>query len=202
MPKKTNSGSFYASNEAKKMAAFKRKKDALVRPLIKIFVRLGVTPNMISYLGLIAAFGFLIFAEHAKIALILLCTHLIFDGLDGPLARYTKKISEKGAFTDAGCDLAGFLFITVGLTKIGLLNEILTTFLIFLYTLTVFFIVIKRHLKTKIPAWIPRPRLYIFGAYFIYVFTNLNLINGVALIAVAVMVIDNVWSFVRVRGKL
>lgn len=201
MPKAIHGG-FYGKKEAEKIAKFKAKKDALVRPLIRFFVGVGITSDMVSYLGLIAALGFLIFAPYQKIALLLLCVHLIFDGLDGPLARYTKKASEKGAFIDAACDLAGFMFVTTGLTRIGLLNELLTTFLVFLYTLVVLFIFIKHLLEVKIPDWIPRPRLYIFGAYFLYIFTNLNLINGIALIAVTVMIIDNIWSFAKIREKL
>ncbi len=79
--------------------------------------RLGITPNMMTMLGLVGNIigaWFLARGEMLTGGLfILICTP--FDALDGTMARLRGEVSEFGAFVDAVSDRYSELFILGGL---------------------------------------------------------------------------------------
>lgn len=70
----------------------------VLSPLLKLFSSVGFTPNQLSIIGFIIGTVSVVFVllQKIEIALILLLITLIFDGLDGALARYAQLESGLG----------------------------------------------------------------------------------------------------------
>ena len=82
-------------------------------PFIKVCIKLGIKPNVLSFVGLlIVIIGCYLFLNDINTtgALIIFIGSAI-DGLDGPLARTTNLISKRGALLDSFIDRIGELFI-------------------------------------------------------------------------------------------
>lgn len=89
--------------------------------LVPLCVRLGVTPNAVSLLGMgcgILAGLCYHYYHHIVFALagftLMLAWH-VMDGADGQLARVTKTYSELGKVLDGICDYVTFTAVYVGL---------------------------------------------------------------------------------------
>jgi CDP-diacylglycerol---glycerol-3-phosphate 3-phosphatidyltransferase len=95
-----------------------RKKAApILKPIARVLGRIGVTPTMVTVLGLPTTI-----AGAALIANGLLweggftaAFGVLLDALDGPLARYKGTSSDRGAFIDTMSDRFGEVAVWVGL---------------------------------------------------------------------------------------
>jgi CDP-diacylglycerol--glycerol-3-phosphate 3-phosphatidyltransferase len=95
-----------------------RKKAApILKPIARVLGRIGVTPTMVTVLGLATTI-----AGAALIANGLLweggftaAFGVLLDALDGPLARYKGTSSDRGAFIDTMSDRFGEVAVWVGL---------------------------------------------------------------------------------------
>ena len=112
---------------------------SILRPIsyypTKIFIKLGFTPNGITYLNYILVFYaiylFLTINESLiYFAVVLLFFWQLLDIIDGNIARYQKKTSKKGAFIDhmLGIILLSILYPTLGLRCF---NDEVNFFLVF-----------------------------------------------------------------------
>ena len=75
-------------------------------PLARIFERLGLTPNMLTLIGLALNTVVAVVLARGSVALggVLLLFASAFDALDGTLARVTGRQSRFGAFFDSTID--------------------------------------------------------------------------------------------------
>ena len=87
---------------------------AVVKPLAK----LKVTPNLLTFAGLVSAIALWQFAD-SWIAAIFLVLSLFFDGIDGSLAIVSRATSKFGAFTDSFVDRLSEIFWALALYKLG-----------------------------------------------------------------------------------
>ncbi len=87
---------------------------ALSTPL----VRLKVSPNSLSLLGVIASIFTYTEANHYY-AIAILALSLVSDGIDGTVAILSGKASKRGAMVDAICDRIGETFWALALYKLG-----------------------------------------------------------------------------------
>jgi len=89
----------------------------IVDPLGRFFLRLGITPNMMTSLGLLGNFLGAYFISQGKLALggwlVLIMTPI--DALDGTMARLRGDSSDFGAFVDSVSDRYAELAILGGL---------------------------------------------------------------------------------------
>ena len=92
---------------------FKSASEKFAVPFIKICIKLGIKPNVLSFVGLLTViFGCYLFLNDIKTTgAIIIFIGSAIDGLDGPLARSTNMISKKGALLDSFIDRIGELFI-------------------------------------------------------------------------------------------
>ena len=83
----------------------------------RFFVRLGVTPNQLTLVGLFlqAVVAAVIAAGWLQLAGLLLILFSIFDAFDGTVARLTGKVSRFGAFFDSTLDRYAEAFVLFGL---------------------------------------------------------------------------------------
>ena len=87
---------------------------ALARPI----VRLRISPNLLSLLGVIAAIFTYVEARHDYCAAILIFS-LLCDGLDGTVAILSDKASKRGAMVDAIADRIGETFWALAFYTLG-----------------------------------------------------------------------------------
>jgi CDP-diacylglycerol---glycerol-3-phosphate 3-phosphatidyltransferase len=89
----------------------------LLDPLGAFFNRIGITPNMMTMLGLLGNIIGAWFLSQGNMLLggvfVLICTP--FDALDGTMARLRGEANEFGAFVDSVTDRYSELFILGGL---------------------------------------------------------------------------------------
>jgi CDP-diacylglycerol--glycerol-3-phosphate 3-phosphatidyltransferase len=93
----------------------------LAEPLARLapwLVQLGLTPNMLTYLGfsLAVVTAVTLGAGYLRWGGILLVVAALFDTLDGAVARETGKVSSYGAFLDSTLDRYSESVIFLGLT--------------------------------------------------------------------------------------
>ena len=88
-----------------------------VAPVGRILVDLGVTPNQITYAGLILSLASGIFIYRSSLGLGLLFFVLggCCDFLDGAVARAGRTMSRLGSFLDSTLDRYAEMFVYVGL---------------------------------------------------------------------------------------
>jgi len=98
-------------------------------PVSKALVKIRVTPNALTILGLV--FGILLYMNSNAIwAPLILVISLICDGVDGSLAIITRQSSKWGAMLDSVVDRVSEVFWVLALYSLGVDSKILITVLI------------------------------------------------------------------------
>ena len=91
----------------------KEHSEKFASPFIKFCILIGIKPNVLSIIGLlVVTLGcYLLFIDLKTLGAIVIFLGSAIDGLDGPLARKTNTMSDKGALIDSFIDRIGELFI-------------------------------------------------------------------------------------------
>ncbi len=86
-------------------------------PVAAFFLKLGLTPNMVTILGLILSIAAAVFAGMGKflVAGLILLVGAPFDAVDGAMARQLGKPTRFGGFFDSVIDRYSELFMMGGL---------------------------------------------------------------------------------------
>lgn len=89
----------------------------IIDPLAKFFSAIGITPNMMTILGLAGNFVGAYYVSQGKMTLggVFMLVSTPFDALDGAMARLRGDANEWGAFVDSVTDRYGELAILGGL---------------------------------------------------------------------------------------
>jgi archaetidylinositol phosphate synthase len=89
----------------------------LLRPLARLCIRAGLTPNGISVVAFLAsvAAGFAFFSGNVPAATALVAVNALFDALDGVMAREMELASTRGDFLDHVLDRYADIFIITGI---------------------------------------------------------------------------------------
>ena len=98
--------------EARKVVAYR-----LSQPLVRLLARTGITPNALTWFGLLLSFGAaaLIALGQPFIAGFVVLISGLFDMLDGALARFIDKSTKFGGILDSILDRLGEAAILLGL---------------------------------------------------------------------------------------
>lgn len=95
----------------------KSRVDKLLHPVATKLISLGFRPNTLTLLNLICGSfaGMLFFFHQIILACIFTLLSLLFDGLDGTVARMLKTSSERGEIFDRVCDryVMGIIFLGI-----------------------------------------------------------------------------------------
>ena len=91
----------------------KEQSEKFASPFIRFCIFIGIKPNVLSIIGLlVVTLGcYLLFIDLKTLGAIVIFLGSAIDGLDGPLARKTNTMSDKGALIDSFIDRIGELFI-------------------------------------------------------------------------------------------
>ncbi|MEI6092092.1 MAG: CDP-alcohol phosphatidyltransferase family protein [bacterium] len=90
----------------------------ITEPFVKLFIRMGITPNIITLIGLSISIssGFFFWQERWGLAGWIMIAGGVFDLFDGRVARATNKVTKAGAYLDSVTDRYSDGFILAGLT--------------------------------------------------------------------------------------
>lgn len=86
--------------------------------IVKPLAKLKITPNMLTFLGLLFGIALYLNVQSPWVA-VLLVLSLTCDGIDGSLAIFTSKFSRFGAMLDSIIDRITEFFWIASLYKIG-----------------------------------------------------------------------------------
>lgn len=98
-----------------------------LNPFIKLFIKIGITPNQLTYLSFICGIGagVCFFAKSYILGLILLAISGGLDLIDGSVARETDNKSGFGAIADWISDkyIDGFVILSIGVSGIPIISQ-------------------------------------------------------------------------------
>ena len=193
---------YFGDGEKGSINSLKDGRTSFLTPVVKFLVGMHVTANMVSYFGFLLVFGFIYFFNKNWIAASLfLLFHVLIDGLDGPIARYTKTASDSGAFTDIVCDTVGIIIVTGVLVYYGPVDGLVGLVYSSLYLILIIFAVSRNILK--IPAkFVFRSKYYIYLLYLPWAIYRINYFNLAMIIFSAIMFISVIHDFFRIKKIL
>lgn len=184
----------------------------LYKPLLAALTKLKVKAihiTWIAFLSAILMFYFLMAGRH-MMASIFFLVFFIVDTIDGSLARYQKKESDRGKFADILVDNIAATLITIGLIIKGLLNPANGAVFIYIMIVTIFFSTVYNTAKHKSDwlifpkggASVHLPREVFFVVFALWGF-GINTIPFDALVfaanayllAVALVFFSRIWKF-------
>ena len=89
----------------------------LLQPVARVLIRLGLTPNAVTLLGLAGNAVAAVFLSQGYMTIggLIVLVMAPMDALDGTMARLAGQTSKLGAFTDSVTDRWSELFIFMGL---------------------------------------------------------------------------------------
>jgi phosphatidylglycerophosphate synthase len=96
---------------------FKDRSTSLVNPIANFLIGIGLSPNMLTTLGLIMSIGVAVFLAKDSLipALIFLLLTSFFDVMDGAVARVSNNTSRFGGYLDSLFDRYADAAILLGL---------------------------------------------------------------------------------------
>lgn len=160
---------YFNYNERIKQKRFAEFRDKLLSPIILFFVNRNISKNMASFIGV----GGLTVScivdpyQYWLVALIGLFFYLVFDAIDGGIARYTNTANENGSIIDIICDQLGVVLLTASSIYFYSTNSIFSLLYANSY---IAFIVLVVYLNKQNVTTLPFVRVkYVF--YLIYLIT-------------------------------
>ena len=102
----------FSSKERAAQQNFALLRDRFFSPVVKLTIRLRLSPNFVTVLGVI----FLVLAcvsppRMSYVVALFLLLYVIMDGIDGPLARKLGRAHEGGSLVDICADQLGVILI-------------------------------------------------------------------------------------------
>ncbi len=175
----------------------------LLNPLLRILAGMGVTPNQLTLLSLLTGLAFCpVFLWRSKaVAFGLLLSHVLLDGLDGPLARFTQRASNRGSFTDTTADQVVVAFSAVTLIHAGYAGAWPGGLYLFFYCMVVIFAMVRNALTIPY-SWLVRPRLLVYAWFPVEVYLWHGTLDPLLWVLSAVLAIKMVTGFVKIRRRI
>lgn len=174
-----------------------------LRPLLGGMATLGLTPNHLTLLSLVAGLAFcpVFLWGSSAVAFGLLLAHVLLDGLDGPLARFAGRASNQGSFTDTSADQVVVACSTLTLIQAGHVGAWPGGLYVFCYSTVVVFALVRNALAIPY-SWLVRPRFLVY----LWMPVELHLWRGsldvVLWILNGLLVVKTLTGFVQIRRQL
>jgi phosphatidylglycerophosphate synthase len=193
----------YSDGEDQFMRRSQELRGRWLRPLLAALARLRITPNQLTLLSLVTGLAFCpVFLWVSKpAALGLLLAHVLLDGLDGPLARFTGKASSRGSFTDTSTDQIVITFSTITMIHSGYAGIWPGVLYLFCYTTVVIFAMVRSAMTIPY-AWLVRPRFLVYAWFPIEIYWWRGSLNGLLWIATGLLAAKMLTGFFKIRRKM
>jgi phosphatidylglycerophosphate synthase len=193
----------YSEGEGGFMERSQEIRGRLLRPLLTVLARIRVTPNHLTLLSLLAGLAFCPFFLWGSrpIAFGMLLVHCLLDGLDGPLARFIQRASNRGSFTDTTADQVVVTFSTVALIHAGYAGAWPGGLYLFFYCTVVIFAMVRSAMAIPY-SWLIRPRLLVYAWMPVEVYLWPGSLNFVLWVFSALLALKMLTGFIQIRRRM
>ena len=193
---------YFSGSEQGFIKSFEAWRTKLLRPISRLLITLHITPNMISYFGLLLLAGFIYYLPaNPIVALYFLVAHVFIDAFDGSLARELKQDSDAGALTDIVCDHTGMVIVIATLLFYQIIGGWVAVIYVYLYTVMIIFIVLLNRLKISLPLII-RSKYYIYILFAIWAIWKVNYLTEGLIIFSLLMIPSVLQGYARLHRWL
>lgn len=193
---------YFSESERKSIKRFAQFRDKSLLPIIKLLDVLKFTPDSLSLLSLLVLSGFIYFAnKNIYYALIFVVIHVIFDSLDGGLARYQKSASNKGAIFDIVVDQTAMVIGVLTLIYFSMIDPFWSAFYMVSYIIMITFLVLLNALKNPV-RYIIRTKYFFFIILFIDAYFETNLLRPFLIIFSIYMTCSSIYLIGKFRTTI
>ena len=197
--------SYYTDTEEEVMEVTSLLRRKLFRPFIHLFDRIGLEPLGLSILGLFCmACCAIVALVNPVFSLIFLVLYLLFDGFDGPLARYQNKDDVSGVFVDLVVDHAALVIFLIAILLLNLAHPALIYGYAILYIFMMMFGIMMRAQSITIKGNV-RSKSIVYVIFAIWAFWHINLFTLFFWLTIPLMFIIDIFRFnmlvKHLRGK-
>jgi phosphatidylglycerophosphate synthase len=173
----------------------------LYAPLLRLLVRLHVSPNAISVLGPLLGLVFIYSVRgDRRFSFFVWFLSVAADGVDGALARYAGCATDFGALFDQVCDHARETLIVVGLTWSGALSPLWGSLYPFVYVAINVILFLGNYYYAPVPLAL-KSWIVLYPAILLYLLGGRNYLNLAASLSIAMMlytIVQGLWLLSRV----
>jgi len=175
----------------------------LLEPFLKWITCCRLSANHFTLLSLFAGLFFCpVFMWGSKpVAFSLLFLHVLLDGVDGPLARYQQRASNRGSFTDTMTDQVIVIFTAITMIATGYAGAWPGGLYISFYCIVVFFAMVRSALAIPY-SWIVRPRFIVYLWFPLEVYLWRGSLDHILWLCSLVLGIKMLTGFVRIRRSI
>ena len=193
---------YFSEKEVKAVQKFTDFRTNLATPLLKLFDLMHLTPNILSLISFLMIFGFVYFANtNIYYAVLFIIIHVIFDSLDGSLARYKKTTSNQGAFIDIFVDQSAIIIGILTMIYHSIINPFWGALYAVSYVIMIMLMVILNYKEHSIK-FIFRTKYYFFAILLIDTYFQIQTINYFLMIVGIYMVLVSMYMFNKLRKLL
>lgn len=137
---------------------YKRITDSILNPLLGSLTRAGIRPSGITHARLVIGLIGLTILVTGKpfIGACILLLALILDSLDGGLARYQKRFSDRGTFLDRAADYTIYSASVIAMHSLGEIGSVSAIYHIYIMFSAVILSIIAKN-EQEPTDWIIKP---------------------------------------------
>lgn len=190
---------YFSDAELVSIKKFEDWRTKILQPVSRILVKIGITPNMISAIGLFMLAGFVFYiGRNPLYSVYFLTLHVVLDAFDGSLARYMKEDSNAGALTDMVCDHTGMFIVTTTLVYQGLVNGSIAIVYVYLYTMMIIFMVTLNRFNIPLRFAI-RTKYYLYILFALWAIWGIDYFNAAIAIFTLLMILPTAIGFMKLH---
>ena len=193
----------YSEREAAMMKKSQAWRGHALRPVLLVLARIEVTPNHLTLLSLLTGLAFCpaFIAGSTLLAFGLLLAHVLLDGLDGPLARFSGTASNRGSFTDTTADQVVVTFSTVTLMQAGYIGIWPGALYLFFYSVVVIFAMVRNALEIPY-SWLVRPRFFVYACMPVAVYGWRGALDVLLWLLTSLLALKMLTGFIQIRRQM
>jgi len=191
--------SIFSDDEEKVYLRWRTFKDIILKVPVAYLARLRVKADWLSWTGFLMVLPFIYFFKfNPWIAFIFILLNVLFDALDGTLARFYGRVTSKGKLMDIFWDNLSFLVFFMTVFYYGVFSYFWGAVYMGNYIVLLFLVAISSGMKIKVFPVI-RSRLYFFGMLFIFLTSGFNFFDYFLVFFSVYMMITNFFLFQRIK---
>ena len=192
----------YSAGDRAFMILTQKVRAVILQPFLKLLTKCHITADILTLISLFIGLAACPAYFQNKLAfLLLILTHVLLDGVDGPLARYQNKASRKGSFADTMSDQIVVAATTITLIYDKVIGVVPGSVYIFVYTVVIAFSVVRNALKTPY-SWLVRPRFIVYAWFIVEFYLWPGRTDYVLWIFSALLTLKMLSGFYKIRKKL
>jgi len=189
----------FSLEEEQYYKSLQRFRDRLFLPVCQFLNAFGVKSDYLSYLGFFMVVPFIyFFGSNPWLSALFLFLNVVFDALDGPLARFSRTASDRGAIIDVVCDHGSFVIFFLTILFFGLMTPFWALLYLIQYALMLAFVMYCRgHNVSFFPVF--RSKYYVYLLLLFLLISGHNFYDAFLVLTSVYMIVTNIFLFDRIR---